>query len=177
MARRKLRFHRTNEMRAAGEHFASLLDRLGDGREGRLIRLWQNWDMVMGPELAELAWPLGARKSILLVGGEDNLTLQDLSFMTPEILERVNAFMGTDEPAFDKVDLQLLMGRKSMDQRVRMPGEPPAGTQLWQKKRPLPEKPANLGGPLREMRADSPVTIAYLAYLKMFGLPADFEKC
>ncbi|MCL2124292.1 MAG: DciA family protein, partial [Desulfovibrionaceae bacterium] len=39
-------------------------------RKTRLARLWGNWSMVMGPELALLAWPLGERKGVLLVGGE-----------------------------------------------------------------------------------------------------------
>ena len=152
--------NRTNEMLPVREKLDSVLAALGTGEKAMLTRLWQNWDMVMGPELAPLAWPLGARNDILVVGGEDNLALQELSFMTPEILERVNAIM--DAPVFGRVELQLVMGRRPLDQ--------PPDMQPRTRVRPAPPMPPGLGGPLREMRPDSPVTRCYLAYLKMFGL-------
>ena len=91
---------RTNGMFSLGGKLGSVLSALGNGEKVMQVRLWQNWEMVMGPDIAPLAWPLGARNDILIVGGEDNLALQELSFMTPEILERVNAFM--DAPVFDR---------------------------------------------------------------------------
>lgn len=99
---------RTNGMFSLGGKLGSVLSALGNGEKLMQVRLWQNWEMVMGPDIAPLAWPLGARNDILIVGGEDNLALQELSFMTPEILERVNAFM--DAPVFDRVELRLVMG-------------------------------------------------------------------
>ena len=92
---------------------------LGDGLDGwlashgmqarhhMLTALWQNWDIVMGTELAPLAHPLGHRGNILLVGGDDSCAMQELSYAVPEILERVNAFM--DEEYFHKVELHLLL--------------------------------------------------------------------
>lgn len=97
---------RTNGMFSLGGKLGSVLSALGNGEKLMQVRLWQNWEMVMGPDIAPLAWPLGARNDILIVGGEDNLALQELSFMTPEILERVNAFM--DAPVFDRVELRLV---------------------------------------------------------------------
>lgn len=79
---------RTNGMFSLGGKLGSVLSALGNGEKLMQVRLWQNWEMVMGPDIAPLAWPLGARNDILIVGGEDNLALQELSFMTPEILER-----------------------------------------------------------------------------------------
>lgn len=103
---------RTNGMFSLGGRLSTVLSALGSGEKLMQVRLWQNWEMVMGPDIAPLAWPLGARNGILIVGGEDNLALQELSFMTPEILERVNAFM--DAPVFDKVELRLVMGDLSL---------------------------------------------------------------
>lgn len=127
------------------------------------VRLWQNWEMVMGPDIAPLAWPLGARNDILIVGGEDNLALQELSFMTPEILERVNAFM--DAPVFDRVELRLVMGDRPLDQ---MPDIQPS-TRV----RPAPSRPRQLGAHLEEMNPDSPVARCYAAYLRMHGVPTE----
>ena len=83
------------------------------GPASGLIELWRHWEMVMGPELAALAYPLGAKGNILLVGAEDNFVLQELSFLSPEILERANAFMETEY--FAKVELGLLQGRATLD--------------------------------------------------------------
>ena len=72
---------RTNGMFSLGGKLGSVLSALGNGEKLMQVRLWQNWEMVMGPDIAPLAWPLGARNDILIVGGEDNLALQELSFM------------------------------------------------------------------------------------------------
>ena len=45
-------------------------------RHHMLTALWQNWDIVMGTELAPLAHPLGHRGDILLVGGDDSCAMQ-----------------------------------------------------------------------------------------------------
>ena len=151
---------RTNDMLPVGGRLGSVLSALGDGEKAMQIRLWQNWDMVMGPDIAPLAWPLGARNGTIVVGGEDNLALQDLSFMTPEILERVNAFM--DAPVFEKVELRLVMGERALDR--------PPDLQLSTRVRPEPPRPDRLGEHLAEMRPDSPVASCYRAYLKMHGV-------
>ena len=68
---------RTNGMFSLGGKLGSVLSALGNGEKLMQVRLWQNWEMVMGPDIAPLAWPLGARNDILIVGGEDNLALQE----------------------------------------------------------------------------------------------------
>ena len=151
---------RVNEMLPAGTRLGTLLSALGNSEKAMLSRLWQNWEMVMGPEIAPLASPLGARESVLVIGGEDNLVLQDLSYMKEEMLERANAFM--DAPVFQRIDLQLLMGRNPLDL--------PPDIYPSFRERPVPERPLRLGGPLEKMDPESPVTRAYLAYLHMFGL-------
>ena len=57
----------------AGDVLSALLASLGGGPErARLSLLWQNWEPIMGPELAPLALPLGHHKDILLIGAEIN---------------------------------------------------------------------------------------------------------
>ena len=81
--------------------------------KARLARLWLNWSMAMGPELAPLAWPLGERNGVLLVGGEDAMIMQELTLMREEILERANAFMG--ERFFTDVHVSLSLGKRPLD--------------------------------------------------------------
>ena len=152
--------NRTNDMFPVGWKLESVLSALGSGEKLMQVRLWQNWDMVMGEDIAPLAWPLGARNDTLIVGGEDNLALQELSFMTPEILERVNAFM--DAPVFNRVELRLVMGDKPLDR--------PPDIQPSTRFRPAPPRPRDLGAHLEDMRPDSPVARCYAAYLRMHGV-------
>ncbi len=152
--------NRTNDMFPVGGKLESVLSALGNGEKLMQVRLWQNWDMVMGEDIAPLAWPLGARNDTLIVGGEDNLALQELSFMTPEILERVNAFM--DAPVFNRVELRLVMGDKPLDR--------PPDIQPSTRFRPAPPRPHDLGAHLEDMRPDSPVARCYAAYLRMHGV-------
>lgn len=92
---------------------------IGKPEQARLIRLWQNWPMVMGPELASMAWPLGHRNRVLLVGGEDAMSMQELSLQSGEILERVNAFM--DESFFSEVRVSLALGKNPLDSAMAVP--------------------------------------------------------
>ena len=126
---------RTNGMFSLGGKLGSVLSALGNGEKLMQVRLWQNWEMV----------------------------IQELSFMTPEILERVNAFM--DAPVFDRVELRLVMGDRPLDQ---MPDIQPS-TRV----RPAPPRPRQLGAHLEEMNPDSPVARCYAAYLRMHGVPTE----
>ncbi|MBQ8743864.1 MAG: DUF721 domain-containing protein [Mailhella sp.] len=119
-----------------------------------LGQLWRNWDIVMGPDLALIAHPLGHRHGILLIGGDDSYALQELSYAVPEILERVNAFM--DEEFFHKVELHLLMGKESL-QRVDITPVPQVAP---------PPCPPRLGN--AELPPDSPLASAYAAYVRFF---------
>ena len=84
--RRKPRPRRKNSGPAqAGDVLSALLASLGGGPErARLSLLWQNWEPVMGPELAPLALPLGRHKDILLIGAEDAMLMQELHLMSGE---------------------------------------------------------------------------------------------
>lgn len=127
---------------------------LGKPEQARLIRLWQNWPMVMGPELAALAWPLGHRNRVLLVGGEDAMSMQELSLQSGEILERVNAFM--DEAFFSEVRVSLALGKNPLDSAMAVPAP---------RVRPMLERgPAPLGLYLEAMDSQSAVARCYARF-------------
>jgi hypothetical protein len=124
-------------------------------RKARLARLWQNWSMAMGPELAPLAWPLGEHKGVLLIGGEDAMVIQELVMMRDEILERANAFM--DERFFTDVHVSLSLGKCPLDGLT-----PPPSRER------LPKILPNLdGSALRGADPDSPAARCYAAFLAL----------
>ncbi len=106
----KKRWARPVSIRATLERF---MRRIGKPEQRQLIELWRHWHMVMGDEIASLAWPLGSKNQVLMVGGEDALSLQEISFMHDDILERANAFMGNEY--FRTVKTSLSLDRTPLD--------------------------------------------------------------
>ncbi len=111
--KRKTRRRLCENAFSTAELVESFLAAQPKGKAGDLTELWRHWSIVMGEQLAGLAHPLGTRGTTLLVGAEDNAALQELAFMTEDILERVNAFLGQSQ--IDAVHLSLLQGRRSLD--------------------------------------------------------------
>ena len=143
-----------NQPQPAARVLDALVAAWGCPEQLRLMHLWENWSMVMGADLAALAWPLGHKGSILLVGGEDPMAMQELQFQTAEILERVNAFM--EEDFFSAVKVSSCMGKRPLD--VPLPPEP---LYLPQEDCPRPS-----GRLLGTMRPDSPVARAYARFAR-----------
>ncbi len=119
-----------------------------------LFLLYQHWDVAMGEELYQLALPIGHRGNVLLVAGEDNLVLNELSYMLDEILERVQAFMGTDY--FTKIELHLLQNKLPLNSEFEIYKDPEKIVLV------RPENLGNLNLP------EGKVKEAYLHYLSLF---------
>lgn len=142
--------------RGVGELLPDVLAGMGgDPLRMRLVQLWRHWEMVLGPELAPLARPLGHHKDTLLIGAEDAMLMQELHLQSGEILERVNAFM--EGPFFAAVKVSLCFQRTELDNIV-------APTP-----RPLPaaERPQLTGSALEGMRADSAVARCYARFVAL----------
>ncbi len=123
-----------------------------------LARLWAHWGMVMGADLEHLALPLGQRGEVLIIGGEDNTALQELTLYAPEILLRVNAFL--DVPRFSRVQLELLQGRTPL-----YPPKPQAIPSPVSSARPKPER---LGGLMDVLDPATPIGRCYRSYVESF---------
>ncbi len=120
-----------------------------------IFQLYAHWEMVMGEDLYQLALPIGHRGKILLIAGEDNLVLNELTYMLDEIKERVNAFMGQE--FFEKIELHLLQNKRPLNEAVEIyPG--PEKVELI--------RPENLGS---LNLPEGKVRDAYLHYLSIFN--------
>lgn len=136
------------------------------GVANNLVELWRHWKIVMGPQLSDLAYPLGARRESLLIGAEDNLVLHELSFFNPEILERANAFLETSY--FVRVELSLLQGRSTLDTIVPLIDE--VDKKLYIPLHNPVSRPAP--GALGKLDIDknTPLGKVYWKYVDRFGL-------
>lgn len=107
-----------------GEALLALLQSMGGSPErAGLQRLWDNWESVLGEELAGIAQPLGYHAGrgegkagsgegvTLLLAAPDAMLLQELRFRGEEILERVNGFLG--KAYFCEVKVSLPLGRSA----------------------------------------------------------------
>ena len=162
-----------------------LLESMGGTPErAGLQSLWDNWEKVLGPELAALAMPLGHHgdgkgapeggRTALLLGAEDAMLLQELRFRGEEILERVNGFLG--QAYFCEVRVSLPLGRNA-PVRTRRPAALHGGEERG-------PRPAASGVFLKEMDENSPVARCYARFAKLkkgletkvCGTPEEYEK-
>lgn len=129
------------------------------GRENfQIVHLWENWDMVMGETLKDLALPLGCKERILRIGAEDNMLLYELGFYAQEILARANAFM--HEEYFTKIRFELLQNRKPLAPKLDT-----TGPIILPEER---QRPDQLGGLLRYFDPESKIGKAYRSYVESF---------
>jgi len=124
----------------------------------KLVRLWRQWAEIVGPEVAELAQPVGHKDRALILNTEDAVAAQELSYYAPELLSRVNAFFG--EEVFDKVRFELLNGRVPLGENKKAEAEPAPRPQ---------EKPLEVGGLLDKIDPDSALGRCYLAYVRHYA--------
>ncbi|MHC1700561.1 MAG: DUF721 domain-containing protein [Humidesulfovibrio sp.] len=158
-ARRRMQHpgRESRHRRVAGEAIMRVLSRYDKKGGLVLVRLWREWASVVGPEVAELARPLGHKEGTLLLYTEDAIAAQQLTYFTPEILARVNGFLGQE--VFDKVRFELLNGRV------------PLGENRRERRQASPlrvQRPPILGGLAGKLDPESAVGRCYMAYVKRF---------
>lgn len=142
------------------EALSMLFDNEEHRRQRFIAALWQNWSMILGEELAGIALPMGHKEQTLVIGAEDNMAMQELSMQSPEILERVNAFM--DQEYFSKVKVVLMLGQRPLRTE-------PEKRSVSAPRSALPPKPPRLGSLHGKMDPDSVVAACYQAYAALFG--------
>ncbi|MBQ7606687.1 MAG: DUF721 domain-containing protein [Desulfovibrionaceae bacterium] len=121
----------------------------------KLTHLWESWSIVLGPELAELARPVGHDKKMLIVACSDPMEAQEIYMRQEEILESVNAFLG--ENTFTKLFVDQKKGHEGLDRYTppkKVVADPPKG------------RVKLTGAHLLTMDPNSPVAKAYAKYVK-----------
>lgn len=159
-ARRRMQHpgRESRHRRVGGEAIMRVLSRYDKKGGLKLVRLWLEWEAVVGPDVAELARPLGHKEGTLQLYTEDAIAAQQLTYFAPEILLRVNAFLGQE--VFDKVRFELLNGRVPLGENRR---ERPQASPLRVQRPPI------LGGLAGKLDPDSAVGRCYMAYVKRFS--------
>jgi hypothetical protein len=157
---------RTDAMKDIAEALSRFLTRREAGTPFLLTRLWRDWPDVVGPQIAELARPLGHRRTTLIIGVEDSMVMQEMNLYAPALIEQANDYLGMK--FFDKVQLELIGEQVPLDME---PEEPPGAPGL------APPRPRRLGGLLESLEPDSPVAKCYRAYVEYFaGRGAECEE-
>jgi hypothetical protein len=147
---------REKRLCSSSEALASLFARLGGEEISKLASLWKNWTTVMGHDLASLGRPLGHKDRTLQIGADDSMALQDLALQVPDILERVNAFMGGEY--FADVKVLLMQGGRDLETPLPARPEPAAA--------PEPPPPP-LGRLMGTLDPDSPITRCYEIFVAL----------
>lgn len=158
MVKRKKRYRsRLPAPLHAGAALEGLLESMGGSRsKSRLSDLWEKWGEICGSELAALATPLGCHKDILIIGAHDAMQMQELHFMSAELLRAANSFLQCDY--FREVRINL------------------TGSEKRGKKRPAPvpvprqeifAAPAPSGKYLADMDRNSPVARCYALFARL----------
>ena len=125
----------------------------------RLAQMWSNWAEIVGSdELADMIKPLGHRQRTLILGAEDSIVIQEMNFFVPQLLDKVNDFLG--QSFFDKIRFELLKGRTPLSQRQELFSAPAKKNYL--------KKPQSLGKLLDKLPKDSPVYNCYKKYVNLF---------
>ncbi len=142
-------------MKQASEIIFDFFKKRGRGEKLKLITLWKNWNKIMGDGLCKMAKPIGTKGRTLIIGVEDSILMQELSFFSDNILEKIEQFLGYQP--FDKIMYKLLEDRTSLD-----------GMFVEVKKTPYIPKLPVLSGRLKDkIPKESPVYRAYMSYLKL----------
>lgn len=136
-----------------------LIQAMPDAEGFLAARLWKSWREVVGESIADMARPLGRRRGTLIVGVDEPVAMQELTYVAPEILDRVNEFLG--RRLFDKLSPELLNGRVPLDGPASPPPDAPVSPGDWRTTRPL-----TLGG--LDLPEDTPVGRAYRRYVELF---------
>ncbi|GAB6161329.1 hypothetical protein JCM12298_04880 [Desulfothermus naphthae] len=142
------------------KHPSNIIEEIINKKGGRekfaLIRLWKNWEEVLGKNLSQLARPIGTKGKTVIIGVEDSILMQELSFYSPEILKRINQFLGKE--LFDKIIYKLLEDKTCLVDIVLK--------KETKKRRSKILIPENVGHLKETIPQESPVYKAYIKYLE-----------
>lgn len=101
-------------MQSISQALQKYIENQGIKTELDIAKIWNYWSMILGPQLADLAKPLGRRKKTLIIGAKNSTIMQELNFSSQEILDKIYDFLGWQP--FDNICFELLEKKTSLDQ-------------------------------------------------------------
>lgn len=82
------------------QHIADLLATAMGGaarpafaRKAKQYALWEQWEQIVGAQLAATARPLRMQDTTLVIAAPNHAWVQQLTFMGPEILQKVQQYL------------------------------------------------------------------------------------
>lgn len=93
MKTRKKEF-RAYSVLSVADAFQNMVERKGDPSIEKRLQLWSQWDTIMGSPVIDLGFPIETKGKSIIMGAENALAMQELSMLSPTILNRVNSFLG-----------------------------------------------------------------------------------
>lgn len=133
-----------------------------DGMQRRFRKLWRNWSRIVDEDIALTARPIGHRKRILILGVDDSMAMQNVTYSCPMILYQVNEYLG--QAVFDKVIAELIRDRKTLDTIEKKVAPAP---------RIKPVRPQTLGSKRPNFEPGSAIAQCYDAYVNVFKTEND----
>ncbi len=91
------------------ETLRGILRRLDAEQHLHVYRLWVEWELVVGPQIARRARPLEFRNGVLLLVAASATWRQELEFLKPELLQRIRSHLEDDRVR----DLAVIVGKVS----------------------------------------------------------------
>ncbi len=145
-------------MRTLADLMAVFLGGAEARRRCRVVDLYRDWEAVVGAELAGHVKPLGHRGGELRLGVSDAVAMQEMVFFVPELLARVNGWLGQN--LFDKVQFDLIGNKICLDAtEMSRPGFHV----------PALARPAKLGALVGKLDPGTPVGRCYEKYVRFFS--------
>ena len=94
--KRRSKKGRSENFVPVGQVLASLMKGLGLEEKLRERELIENWPRIIGPEIARFSQALRVRGGVLYLKVDSPAWGQELHFLKPQLLERVNESCGGD---------------------------------------------------------------------------------
>ncbi len=79
-------------------HIGSILENIMDGSRGdfdiRLTRIWDMWDGIVDPHIAENARPVAFKGKLLIVHASSSSWINHLQYLKMDIISQINNALG-----------------------------------------------------------------------------------
>jgi predicted nucleic acid-binding Zn ribbon protein len=108
--------HRVRRPTPVGDSLGAFLDRRGWGERLRAATAWNNWEDMVGADLAARCEPVRLAGGTLVVRAESQVWATQLRYMLPQLRARVEEVLGEGSVSDVRVVVGTLEGRAAPEQ-------------------------------------------------------------